>query len=90
LKKIFPSEKVAKIVESLTIVKGVWEMFGFFSDLKNRLVALEQKIEVVWHHLFSVVEQDQETLPAPEAAPAADEEVPNNTEKAEDATQEGK
>ena len=33
-------------------------MFGFFSDLKKRLVALEQKIEVVWHHLFSITMED--------------------------------
>ena len=34
-------------------------MFGFFSDLKKRLVALEQKIEVVWHHLFSITIGDE-------------------------------
>lgn len=32
-------------------------MFGFFSDVKKRLFALEQKIEVVWQHLFTKVEE---------------------------------
>lgn len=31
-------------------------MFGFFSDVKTRLLALEQKIEVIWQHLFNKVE----------------------------------
>lgn len=43
-------------------------MFGFFSDVKNRLLAAEQKIEVIWQHLFNKdveevihAEQDTET-----------------------------
>ena len=36
------------LVEKLTLIKGLWEMFTFFSDIKNRLVALEAKVEALF------------------------------------------
>lgn len=81
-------------------------MFGFFTDIKNRLVALEQKIEVIWNHMFhrvEVAEQDVTDVVNPNVGAAqtasvqqessdgnATKPAENGTGDTTDATQEGK
>lgn len=81
--------KAKSTIEFLTIIKGAWEMFSFFSDIKKRLAALEAKIELVWQHLFKGTENAKQDGEATEdhgsgsAQPAVRQEDGNPTEGSE-------
>jgi hypothetical protein len=62
---------VVKGIEVFNFLKGIDDMFNFFTDIKNRLASLEADVKVIYNHLFN----DKATPTVPVEAPKAAEDA---------------
>lgn len=45
------SKFIIEFIEVFNFIKGIDDMFNFFSDVKNRLTAIEAEIKAIYAHL---------------------------------------
>jgi hypothetical protein len=76
--KIFHTDsKIVKFIEYFNFIKGIDDMFNFFSDVKTRLTALEAKVEAIFTHIHTELAAKTAAVAAePAKVEAAVEAVP--------------
>jgi hypothetical protein len=71
--KIFHTNlRLVKFIEYFNFIKGMDDMFNFFSDVKDRITVLEAKVEAIFNHIHT---QLASKVAAVEAEPAKVEEA---------------